>query len=168
MKGVWTVPAQAGGCVKSLFFYLKSLCSYPGFKQYPHGLSLLLLSGFSAFALAEETVDRPADLSLTQVIAPLFFVIVLIFALAWIVKKLNIGTPTAGQGIKVVSSIPVSSQARVCLIRIGEKDILLGVTNQQVSLIHTFDESPLLPDKKENQQDFAVQFKNLLKGGSSK
>ncbi|WP_257252503.1 flagellar biosynthetic protein FliO [Endozoicomonas sp. SESOKO3] len=98
----------------------------------------------------------------------MFFVIVLIFALAWIVKKLNIGTPTAGQGIKVVSSIPVSSQARVCLIRIGEKDILLGVTNQQVSLIHTFDESPLLPDKKENQQDFAVQFKNLLKGGSSK
>ncbi|WP_252177534.1 flagellar biosynthetic protein FliO [Endozoicomonas sp. 4G] len=143
------------------------------FKHYPYGLSLILLSGFSAIAsiemaFAEETADKPADLSLTQVVAPLFFVIVLIFALAWVVKKLNVGTPAVGQGITVVSSIPVSSQARVCLIRIGEKDILLGVTNQQVNLIHTFDESPLPPDNRGNQQDFAAQFKNLLKGSRSK
>ncbi|WP_422136460.1 flagellar biosynthetic protein FliO [Endozoicomonas sp. ALD040] len=154
--------------MKKLFFYLKSLSLLSGFKKYPYGLNLLLLSGFSAIAFAEVTTDKPADLSLTQVIAPLFFVIVLIFALAWIVKKLNIGTPAVGQGIKVVSSVPVSSQARVCLIRIGEKDILLGVTNQQVNLIHRFDESPLPPDNRQNQQDFAVQFKNLLKGGNSK
>lgn len=159
--------------MKSLFFYLKSLSLRSGFKKYPQGLNLLLLSGFSAIAFAgiafaEETIPKPDDLSLTQVIAPLFFVIVLIFALAWIVKKLNIGTPAVGQGIKVVSSVPVSSQARVCLIRVGEKDILLGVTNQQVNLIHRFDESPLPPDNRENQQDFAVQFKNLLKGGNSK
>ncbi|KEQ16329.1 flagellar biosynthetic protein FliO [Endozoicomonas numazuensis] len=129
--------------------------------------SALLLT-LSSFALGETEADKPADLSLTQVIAPLFFVILLIFALAWIVKKLNIGTPAIGQGIKVVSSIPVSSQARVCLIQIGDKDILLGVTNQQVSLIHTFDESPLPPENRQNHQHFADQFKSLLKGGHSK
>ena len=126
------------------------------------------LLGYSTIAAAEAETKKAADLSLTQVVAPLFFVILLIFVLAWIVKKLNIGTPAIGQGIKVVSSIPVSSQARVCLIRIGDKDILLGVTNQQVNLIHTFDESPLPPESKEHQQDFANQFRNLLKGGSSK
>ncbi|WP_062262691.1 flagellar biosynthetic protein FliO [Endozoicomonas arenosclerae] len=140
----------------------------PHLKSFLIKVWLACLTGFTTAAVAEAEPEKAADLSLTQVIAPLFFVILLIFALAWIVKKLNIGTPAIGQGIKVISSIPVSSQARVCLIRVGEKDILLGVTNQQVNLIQTFDESPIPPDNKENQHDFADQFRSLLKGRNSK
>lgn len=115
-----------------------------------------------ATALAEPA--KPEDLSLMQVVAPLFFVILLIFGLAWLVKKLNTGTPSIGYGIKIIANTPVSSQARVCLIRVGGKDILLGVTNQQVTRLHTFDEEAVPAPEPQNIQDFASQFKQLLKG----
>jgi flagellar protein FliO/FliZ len=126
----------------------------------------LILASLPLWATAEP--EKPVDLSLMQVLAPLFFVIVLIFALAWLVKKMNIGTPAVGQGIQILSSTPVSSQARVCLIRVGGKDILLGVTNQQVNRIHTFDEPATPPEEEESNHEFASQFKRLLKGGDRK
>ncbi|AMO58668.1 hypothetical protein GZ77_17790 [Endozoicomonas montiporae] len=113
---------------------------------------------------AEEQNPGIEDLSLMQVVMPLLLVIVLIFVLAWLVKKMNPGTPTLGQGITVIASAPVSSQARVCLIRVGDKDILVGVTSHQVTPIHTFEESPVPAAEAENPQDFAHQFKRMLKG----
>lgn len=117
----------------------------------------------SAFAdSTAEPESALADISLLQIMMPLLLVIVLIFALAWIVKKMNIGTTNLGQGITVIASAPLSSQARICLVKVGEKDILLGVTNQQISLIHTFNESPVSPTSNENASDFSGHFKKLL------
>ena len=126
-----------------------------------------LLPGLIAsLAFAEEEKPKMEDLSLMQVVMPLLLVIVLIFVLAWLVKKMNLGTPALGQGITVIANAPLSSHARICLIRVGDKDILVGVTNQQVTPIHTFEESPVPPPNNENAQDFAGQFKRLLKGKS--
>lgn len=134
------------------------------------GLGYCLISivcFYSSMSTADVAATEPeaklADISLLQVMMPLLLVIVLIFALAWIVKKMKIGTPTLGQGITVVASSPLSNQARVCLIKVGEKDILLGVTNQHVSLIHTFEESPMPIPNNENAGDFSGHFINLLK-----
>ena len=124
-----------------------------------------LLSGLiSSMAAAEEQQPKIEDLSLMQVVLPLLLVIILIFLLAWLVKKVNPGTPSLGQGITVIANTPLSSHARVCLIRVGDKDILLGVTSQQVTQLHTFEEPPVSLPKNENAHNFADQFKSILQG----
>ena len=113
----------------------------------------------------EKTPPTPLDnLDLFQMITPLVMVIALIFALAWLVKKLNPGLPKVGKDIQVISTTPISNQAKLCLIRSGGKDILIGVTNSTISHIQTFDEpvAPPIPAN-ENPIEFSQQFKKLLK-----
>ena len=113
--------------------------------------------------IPREPTPNPLDeLDIIQVIAPLLMVVVLIFALAWLVKKVNRGIPAMGKDIEVLSSTPLSSQSRLCLIRVGGKDMLIGVTATNISHLQTFDEPVAEIRPKENPVEFAEQFKKLL------
>ena len=102
------------------------------------------------------------ELDILQVIAPLFMVVVLIFALAWLVKKMNRGIPAMGKDIEILSSTPLSNQSRLCLVRVGGKDMLIGVTATHIRHIETFDEPVAQTRPKENPVEFAEQFRKLL------
>ena len=122
--------------------------------------------------LAEaEAIDQPTptpldELDIFQVIAPLLMVIVLIFALAWLVKKMNTGIPAMGKDIEILSTTPLSGQSRLCLVRVAGKDMLIGVTGTNINLLHTFDEPVVQSRPKENPIEFAEQFKKLLSRNS--
>ena len=133
----------------------------------------LLLTSFFALAeqVAETVVEKASEtapkspldnLDVFQMIAPLLMVIVLIFALAWLVKKINPGMPKVGRDIQVLSTTPLSSQSKLCLIRTGGKDILIGVTNTNISHIQTFDDPVVTQPENENPAEFSQQFKKLL------
>lgn len=127
------------------------------------GLLLVASTASLAEEVAEQTPKSPLDnLDVFQMITPLLMVIVLIFALAWLVKKLNPGLPKASKDIQILSSTPLSGQSRLCLIRTGGKDILIGVTNTSVSHIQTFDEPVVTPSSSSDPSEFSQHFKNLL------
>lgn len=112
----------------------------------------------------EQPIPEPLQkIDIFQVVMPLLMVIVLIFALAWLVKKMNSGIPSMGKDIEILSTTPLSSQSRLCLIRVGGKDMLIGVTATNISHIATFDEPVAKNHPKENPVEFAEQFKKLLK-----
>ena len=121
----------------------------------------LLLSLFALPAFAETT--PLSEMSVLQMIAPLFLVIILIFLLAWLVKKINPGQATLGKDITILSSTPVSGQARLCLVRVGSKDILVGVTNQQITHIETFNEPVIEQLSESGTNELSKQFSRLLK-----
>lgn len=76
---------------------------------------------------------------LPTVVLTLFLLIVGIFTLAWLARKYGTFGLTKGNRIEVKSSIPVGSRERVSLIVVDGQKLLIGVTGQQVSLLHTFD-----------------------------
>ena len=111
----------------------------------------------------EKATPNPLDeLDIFQVIAPLLMVVVLIFALAWLVKKMNTGIPAMGKDIEILSTTPLSGQSRLCLVRVAGKDMLIGVTPTNISLLQTFDEPVVQTRPKENPGEFAEQFRKLL------
>lgn len=111
----------------------------------------------------DKATPNPLDeLDIFQVIAPLLMVIVLIFALAWLVKKMNTGIPAMGKDIEILSTTPLSGQSRLCLVRVAGKDMLIGVTATNISLLQAFDEPVVQTRPKENPSEFAEQFKKLL------
>ena len=121
---------------------------------------------FPVQLLAEKPHDQSPktldDLDILQVITPMFLVVVLIFALAWAVKKMQRGIPALGKDIEILSSTPLSSQSRLCLIRVAGKDMLIGVTSAHISHLHTFDEPVPQKQAKPPAREFAEQFKNLV------
>lgn len=135
-------------------------------------LSLLLtFLPTGLMAEAEEAPKPVGDLNLLEVVTPLLMVVGLILVLAWIVKKLNRGLPGLSSGggeIEILSSTPVSNQSRLCLIRVGGEDLLIGITNHNISLLKTFDEPVVSTSPRSNPGDFAQQFRSLLNRKNSK
>ena len=73
----------------------------------------------------------------------LLLVVGLIVFLAWLLRKL----PGAGlkslPGLRVVAALPVGPRERVVLVDVGGQQLLLGVTQHNVNLLHTLAE-PIL------------------------
>ena len=130
--------------------------------------ALPALLSLPAFAAEGEPTETLTDISIVQMLMPLLLVIALIFLLTWIVKKIHPAQRFTGKDITVLSVTPVSNQARLCLVRISNKDILVGVTNQQVSHIATFNEPVMEVPDSQNPSALSERFSQFLAGSKSK
>ena len=96
-------------------------------------------------AAAAAVIDKPSvapvfsGTSVIQVILSLAFVIVLIYAVAWYVRRLQLTTGAAGQSMRVVSALSVGTREKVVLVQVGEEQLLLGVAPGRVNLLRQFD-----------------------------
>lgn len=77
--------------------------------------------------------------SVIQVVLSLAFVIVLIYAVAWYIRRLQLTTAGTGQAMQVVSALSVGPRERVVLVQVGEEQLLLGVAPGRVNLLQQFE-----------------------------
>lgn len=64
-----------------------------------------------------------------------------IFALGWFVKRFGGSHFTGNRDMKVVSSIALGARERIALVDIKGQQFLIGVTSQQITHLHSFDEA---------------------------
>ncbi|XAW89070.1 flagellar biosynthetic protein FliO [Vibrio sp. CDRSL-10 TSBA] len=123
---------------------------------------LISLAMFSAPALAVE--NNQLDLATT--LGSLIFVIALILAMAWMLKRMRV--PAFGQqkGLSVVRQLAVGTKERVMIVQAGEEQFLIGVTAQSVQLISKLDK-PLQLQETE-AASFTNQLTQLLKKHDNK
>ena len=76
--------------------------------------------------------------ALTTVIA-LLMVLALIIACAFILKGIR-PKNFENKGLKIVTSLQLGSKERLVVVQIGDKQQLLGVTTQHITLLDTLDE----------------------------
>ncbi|HEY6641014.1 flagellar biosynthetic protein FliO [Povalibacter sp.] len=88
---------------------------------------------------APQTVEHvsPASAgSLLQVTFSLLLVLGAVFAAAWVVRRLKGFGRFGSSVIHVVADAAVGPKERAVLIQVGEQQLLLGVTQGQVNLLH--------------------------------
>lgn len=90
-------------------------------------------------------------------------VILLILAISWGIKRFG-GLPGQGGGqLAISATIAVGTRERISLVDVGQKRILVGITAQQISVLHVFDASELPePDR---SSEFSRKFQSLLAKG---
>lgn len=125
----------------------------------------LPLATFSSFSWAAEATYPAPGLGAGQVftvLAGLAFVLALVFGCGWLVKRFS-GMPSARTGaIKVVSVLPIGSRERLALVEVGGQQLLLGVTAQQITTLHTFDEPVVDAADIKNNSEFAQKLHQML------
>ena len=102
--------------------------------------------------LALAQADKPAATALEPISSPyllkltggLILVVVVIFALAWLVKKFNLAQQSHGGLIKIVAGVSIGTRDRIVLLQVGEEQILVGLTPGRIEKLHTLAE-PLKP-----------------------
>lgn len=129
----------------------------------------------SSFVCAEEASEVAQTKNISAftnwpiILLVLIGMIGLILALAWFVKRFGGMNFSGNREMKVVTSIPLGARERIALIDIKGQQFLLGVTTQQISHLHTFNDAiiPLDINKKAPKQtDFVAKLQSVL--GSEK
>jgi flagellar protein FliO/FliZ len=124
-------------------------------------LSALLFLPFAAFAQDSQesliTQNLPSSY-LLKLTLTLFFVVVVIFGIAWVLKRFNL-TPQKGSGmIKVLGGMAVGTKDRLMVIEIGDERLLLGLSPGRIEKLHTLKYAPLVQS---NDPSFSDQIDSL-------
>lgn len=92
----------------------------------------------SAPALPYSSGDPMSIASVLQLLLGLALVLGTIFLLAWLLRKVTL-LPGQHRKLRVVAALSLGNRERAVLIQVGEQQLLLGVSQGQVSLLQTFD-----------------------------
>lgn len=65
----------------------------------------------------------------------LLVVLVVIFGLAWVVRKLNGQLPGQRAGMKIVTSMALGTRERLLVVKVGNEYVLLGTTPNNIHYI---------------------------------
>ena len=129
---------------------------------------LLLLAPLTALAAepATKAVTTPLAGSnvggqLVQLMLGLLLVVGLIFALAWLLRRVQIG-PRSNQAIKLVASQALGPRDRLLLVQVGGEQILLGLSAGRITPLHVLKEPVSLEAAEPATPEFAQRLMELL------
>ena len=98
-----------------------------------------------ASAAAAPVVGSSLGGQLTQLVLGLLLVLGLIFALAWLLRRVQQAGPRQGQVIELLSSRALGARDRLVLVQVGNEQILLGLTPGRITPLHVLKEPVQVP-----------------------
>ena len=116
---------------------------------------LLLLLPVPAFA---ETVASASAPTLSSWLLSSLMVIGLILVLGFLLKKSKIANAMGGGQMRVIASLPVGYKEKLLVVKVGEQQLLIGVTPQQVNFLYRLD----TPLDESQPQAFSQQLGKLM------
>ncbi len=102
-----------------------------------------------------------ANMDAMSMVLSLLLVLVVIVVSAMVLKRLQPGIKHA-QGLKIVTNLHLGTKERLVVVEVGEQQLLLGVTAQQISLLKTLDAK--LAVNAPLSADLSQSIMSLLKG----
>ncbi|MCG8613040.1 MAG: flagellar biosynthetic protein FliO [Pseudomonadales bacterium] len=115
-----------------------------------------------------ERPERDTGAAVGQMVLGLLVILLLIFCLAWLVRRFGRFTPGLSPKMKITSVVHVGNREKVVLLDAGGKSLLLGVTAQQINALHVFEQGDFNHgDEPARTQagvsEFAVKLQSLMK-----
>lgn len=108
-----------------------------------------------------------------RLILSLFFIVALILACAWITRRAGWLRTGNASGLRVIGSQSLGARSYVAMIEVEDARLVLGVTGNQISLLHTLPpaESPAVATQagaaaghEGARPSFAAALRKVLKG----
>ncbi len=102
--------------------------------------------------------------SLVKVAVGLFLVVIAIFASAWFYRRFGQQVGVSSQSLKLIGGISLGNRERVVLMKVGDQQILLGITPGQIQKLHVL-EHPIecQIDVEKFKRPFVQQLNQYLK-----
>tara|TARA_R110002049_G_scaffold209217_1_gene380057 strand:+ start:327 stop:779 length:453 start_codon:yes stop_codon:yes gene_type:complete len=132
------------------------------------GLSLWSVIGFTAEqsnTLTAKTLTTPPVTTgaLLETLFGLFIVLACIAFLAWLLRRTGRFQSSANGEMKIITSLALGPRERAVLLQVGEQQILLGVTSQNVQTLHILDTPVSATSIKNNSNtNFAEKFQQVM------
>lgn len=106
-------------------------------------------------------LGQAPDLNLATTLASLVLVIVIILFLAWVLKKMRlVGVHSNDNRLTIVKQLTLGQRERIALIQVGDEQLLVGITQHNISLLSKLEQSLIMDDVP--AKDFASQLSRLM------
>ncbi len=126
-------------------------------------MSLAAVSSDGDTVVAKTLTSPPLSTSaLVETLLGLFLVLGLIMFLAWLIKRTNRFQATANGEMKIIAGLALGPKERAVLLQVGEQQILVGVTAQQIQTLHVLDKPISLDNSSEKPIVFADKLQQLI------
>jgi len=117
-----------------------------------------------------EKKEPAAPMDALSVSLGLIFILLLIFLLAWIMRKAGYSQLSGKGYLSILATLNLGQKEKIALLKVGRQQILIGITANQINTLHVLDE-PL--DIKELQADagknqFAAKLSEVLNVSSAR
>ncbi|MBU2863168.1 flagellar biosynthetic protein FliO [Reinekea forsetii] len=127
-------------------------------------LFIVLIMGVLASA---QSIAAPLNYTSSQDYVKVFLMLILIvgliFACAWLVRRMSGGLSVNQRHIQVLSVMPLGTREKLMIIKAAHETLLIGVTPNGINTLHRYDEPIDLNDAIQ-RSPFADRLKGLLKG----
>ena len=70
----------------------------------------------------------------------LVVILVLIFSVAWFMKKMGYSNVTRQGQLKIIASLNLGAKEKIALIQVGKQQLLVGMTATQINTLYVLDE----------------------------
>ncbi|WP_120510278.1 flagellar biosynthetic protein FliO [Photobacterium salinisoli] len=125
-------------------------------------LKSTLLAGLALLSQPVWAAGAP-ELDMGATIGSLLLVLVLIVFLAWLLRRMKLpGVSGGDNGLQIVRQVVVGQRERIVLVQVGDEQLLIGVTPQNISMLTKL-ETPLPVSAGAGNGEFAQQLGKLLK-----
>lgn len=91
----------------------------------------------AAFSATAAPAPGPTAGNLLQVLMGLIVVLALMAAVAWLLRRVNIGQRSSGGNIKIVGGVSVGTRERVMVVEVANQWIVVGVAPGRVNALAT-------------------------------
>lgn len=106
-------------------------------------LASLLPPGTAAAQTAGAVPGGAATLA--QLVLSLGIVVVLIFAFAWLARRLRLAPQGGGGALRILAQVAVGPRERIVLLAVGDRQALVGVTGAGITSLALLDDAVALP-----------------------
>lgn len=144
-----------------------------------HRVFIILLSFlFSTTAIAQAlknsslpAVNAPSQVGtvalgsgqhIVTVLVGLVGIVVLILIFAWFARRFNGGSWLKTAHMKIIATMPLGTRERLLLVEVGGQQLLLGVTAQSISTLHTLETPVKTSVEPPESSDFSQKLLSML------
>ena len=117
--------------------------------------SFLSSQSFANSTTNSQKKEASSNTDALSVSLGLIFILIIIFSLAWFMKRMGYSN-LSGQGqLKIVASLNLGTKEKIALIQVGRQQLLVGITATQINTLHVLDE-PVVDTKVDTKVDIKV------------
>ena len=131
--------------------------------------SYLSSENFTTKLNNEHNRENSAGGSALSVSLGLLFILLLIFSLAWLLKKMGYSNHTGQGQLKIVAMLNLGPKEKIALIQVGKQQLLVGMTAAQINTLHVLDEPLSISDMPDSgEASFAHKMAAMLNNKTNK
>ncbi|HLU18551.1 MAG TPA: flagellar biosynthetic protein FliO [Pusillimonas sp.] len=78
-----------------------------------------------------------AEADALRMVASLAFIVFIILAGAWLLRRTGLLRAGGGQAVKIVGAQSLGARSSIVVVQVEDAQLVVGVTPQQITLLHT-------------------------------